>query len=101
MKISKINKYILQNIFSFIDFKTELNLIKYNKAIMKKLDITKYTYQKRFFTSIINPSILRNPSVLLNNNLFDEETLDKLMSDWEKEETGIFVGNNFFTEITD
>ena len=101
MKFSKLNKYILQNIFSFIDFKIELNLIKYNKALMKKLDITKYTYQRRFFTSIINPSILKNPSVLLNNNLFDKKTLDKLMSDWEKEKTGIFKGNNFFTETTD
>ena len=101
MKISEINKYILAHIFSYISFKKELSLIKYNKRIMKKLDITKYTYLKRYFISIINPAILENPSILLNNNIFDKKAIEKLMSDWKEETTEIFDGNNFFIKITD
>ena len=101
MNLSKMNKYLLNHIFSFLDFKKELNLIKYNNGLKKKLDITIYTYQKTYFASIINPAILQNSCVLLNNNLFDKKTLNKLMSDWKNETTEMFDGNDFFTKITD
>ena len=96
-----MNKYLLSNLFSFIDFKKELNIIKYNKTLMKKLDIAKYTYQKTYFDSIANPAILKDSSILLENNIFDKKTLDKLMSDWNNEKTGVFEGNDFFIKITD
>ena len=101
MHISKMNKYLLSNLFSFIDFKKKLNIIKYNKILMKQLDITTYTYQITYFDSIVNPAILKDSSILLKNNIFDKKALDKLMSDWKNKTTGIFEGNDFFTKITD
>ena len=92
-----MNKYLLSNLFSFIDFTKKLNIIKYNKILMKQLDITTYTYQKTYFDSIVNPAILKDSTILLKNNIFDKKTLDKLMLDWKNETTGIFEGNDFFT----
>ena len=47
---------------------------------MSKIDITKLTYQKLLFDAIITPALLENPSILLNNKLFDKETTKKLIS---------------------
>ncbi len=92
MKLINLNKYIILIISSYLEEKTFLNIIKYNKALMNKLSITKYTYQKKYFYSIITPSLittlLTNKSFFLK--YFDEETIDKLKSDWENETTEIY-----------
>ena len=44
-KIAKINsKYILNNLFSFIKYEQALKIMKYNKALQKKLNITLNDY---------------------------------------------------------
>ena len=101
MKLRSINKYILKNIFSYTDIKTQLKLIQYNKKLMSKLEISKYVYQKRLFNSLITPVYLKNPSVFLYNNIFDEETLKKLISDFEDDKTGIYEENNLFKKTID
>ena len=63
---------------------------------MSKLDITKYTFQKTYFNSIITPATLEGPWILVKNNIFDEKTLKKLILDWENETTSIFKEKNFF-----
>ena len=92
MKFNNLNKYIILNISSYFEEKVFLNIIKYNKALMNKLSITKYTFQKKYFYSIITPSLI---TTLLTNKLFllkyfDEETINKLKSDWENETTEIY-----------
>ena len=96
MKFLKMNKYILNEIFSFINNKRKMKIIKYCKKLMSKIDITKLSYQKLFFDSIITPELLANPSMLQKNKIFDEETTKKLISEWEKEITGIFEEKNIF-----
>jgi len=96
MKILKMNSYILKEMFSFMNNKRKLEIIKYNKKLMSKTDTTKLSYQKAFFNSIITPGLLENPSILLKNKIFDEETTKKLLSEWEKEITGIFEEKNIF-----
>ena len=96
MKLLKMNEYILKEIFSFINNKRKMKIIKYNKKLMSKIDITKLSYQKLFFDSLITPELLANPSILLKNKLFDEETTKKLISEWEKEITEIFEEKNIF-----
>ena len=101
MKLGSINKYLLKNLFSYIDMKTQLKLIQYNKKLLSKLEISKYIYQKRLFNSLITPAYLKNPSVFLYNNIFDEETLKKLISDFEDDKTGIYEENKLFKKATD
>ena len=96
MKFLKINKYILQEIFSYINYKRKLNIIKYSKKLMSKLGITKLAYQKKLFDSLITPALLENPSFLLKNNIFDEESTKQLISEWKKEITGVFKKTNIF-----
>ena len=96
MKFLKINKYILKLIFSFVNNKRKMQIIKYNKKLKSKLDITKFSYQKIFFDSIITPGLLENPSILLKNKIFDKETTKKLISEWEKETIGKFEEKNVF-----
>ena len=74
----RINKYILQIIFSYIKSKTKLKIIKFNKKLMSKLDITLYIYQKHYFYSIVTETLLENKNFLKRK--FDEKTLDKLIS---------------------
>jgi len=96
MKFLKMTSYILKEIFSFINNSRKLKIIKYSKKLMSKMDITKLAYQKIFFDSIITPGLLANPSILLKNKIFDKETTKKLISEWEKEITGIFEEKNIF-----
>ena len=98
MKLSTLNKYILQNIVSYLNPLKKLNIAKYNKKSMSSLDVTKYTYQKQYFDSIITPTLLENPSILVKNNIFDEATIKKLITDWKNETTDIFTDKNFFKE---
>ena len=84
-KFLNINKYILQEIFSYLKLNKKLEIIKYCKSIKIKLDINKFIYQKSYFNSIISKTILDNPSILLKKNIFDKETLDKLIFEWKKE----------------
>ena len=65
MKLLKMNKYVLKEMFSFIHNKRKMKIIKYCKKLMSKIDITKLSYQKLFFDSIITPELLANPSILL------------------------------------
>ena len=96
MNFLKLNKYILQEIFSYINYKRKLNIIKYSKKLMSKIDVTELAYQKQLFDSLITPALLNNPSFLIKNNIFDEETTTKLISEWKKEITGIFKKKNIF-----
>ena len=56
-KLEKIRcKYILQNVFSFIEKKTGLQIVKYNKDLQKKLNIRLSSYKKLSETFIIYDS---------------------------------------------
>ena len=100
MNINHINKYLLKEIFSFIDSKRELNLIKYNKKLMSKLDITLYTYQKYCFLKLINPASLEDKSLMLKYNFFDKQTLNKLYADFENYKTSIYDNIDLFNKTT-
>ena len=82
MKFINLSKYIIKEIFSYLDIKKQLSILKYSKNLMSKLDITKYTFQKTYFNSIITPATLEGPWILVKNNIFDEKTLKKLILDW-------------------
>ena len=99
MKFIKMNKYLLKSILSFINKKYRLNLIKYNKKLMSKLDISLYSIQKEYFYSIITETLLNNEDIL--NKIFGEETLNKLISDFENDKNGIYEDKNLFEKITD
>ena len=90
MNLPKVNKYILKEIFSFIKMQTKLQLIKYNKNLMSKLDITKYIYQRYSFMYYLTPYLLLNPNLFIDGGMFDKETLDKLLDEWKQETTGIY-----------
>lgn len=94
MDLIRANKYVLKQIFSYLKLGKQLNIIKYNKKLMSKLEITKYSIQKHYFNSMIShtPSILDNPLILVNNKIFNKKTLEKLKSDWETETSGIYEG---------
>jgi len=96
MKLLKMNKNILKEIFSFINNKRMLKIIKYSKKLMSRMDITKLSYQKIFFDLVITPGLLANPSILLKNKILDKESTQKLILEWEKEITGIFEEKNIF-----
>ena len=95
-KLLRINKYILESIFSYLKFTKKLNIIKYNKKLQSKIDISLYSYQKNFFESIITPALLKNIEILLQNNIFDKKTLNKLKSDWENETSEIIQEQDCF-----
>jgi hypothetical protein len=101
MDLIKANKYILNQIFSYLDLGRQLNIIKYNKKLMSKLEITQYTIQKHYFNSIIihTPSIIDYSQILIKNKIFNEKTLNKLKSEWETETSGLYGGKeDIFTE---
>ena len=83
MKLINLNKYLLEEIYQYTNKKIFLNIIKYNKKLREKLSITKYTYQKYFFNSIITPAYLDNISSL--EKYFDKKTLKQLKSEWDTE----------------
>ena len=87
MKFININNYLVKIILSYVKEQRKLNLIKYNKKLMSKLNISLYTYQKEYFYSIISETLLENKSAL--KKLFDEESLNKLVSEFENDKTGI------------
>lgn len=60
MDLIRANKYILKQIFSYLELGRQLNIIKYNKKLMSNLEMTLYTIQKHYFNSLIihTPSIL-------------------------------------------
>jgi len=60
---------------------------------MSKLNITLFSYQKKYFYSIITETLLENKSVL--KKLFDEETLNKLVSEFENDSRHIRKYNYF------
>ena len=43
------NKYILENIFDYLDDVKYLDIIRYNNAIQKKLKINKRDYKNEYF----------------------------------------------------
>ena len=96
MKLKNINNYVLKIIFSYLNTTKSLNIIKYNKNIQNKLEITKFTYLKQLFMSIITPTLLRDTTILLKNKIIDEKLLEKLKSDWKNETTEIINEEQFF-----
>ena len=88
--------YILKIIFRHLKFVKELNIIRYNKKIQTKMDITLYEYQKQYYKEIMTPSLLNNTEILLQNNIFDESTLNKLKSDWKNETTSMLQEKDCF-----
>ena len=101
MILMKMNRYILKNIFSNILTKKQLNIVKYNNKLMKKIDINKYAIQKFYFQKISSQFLLDNPEQLLISNIFDEQTLKKLSSDWDKDTSSKLEKNKFFDKIPD
>ena len=85
MVLQKLNKYLLNLIFSYLNFPNQLKIIKYNKKYQSKLNLNLYSYKKYYFNSIITPGILSIPEILVQNNIFDEKTLKQLKADWENE----------------
>lgn len=67
MALEKLNKYILMNIFSFIENKRTLGIIKYNKNIISKLEISLYEYQKIYFYKIVTPVLKENEDYFISN----------------------------------
>ena len=96
MKLIRINKYILNFIFTHLNYCHCLNVIRYNKQIQSKLEISLYTYQKKYFEKIITPALFNNPEILSQNNIFDIKTLDKLKLDWENDTSEIIQENDCF-----
>ena len=84
-KFLNLSKFILQDIFSYLEEKKKLAIIKYCKKLMEKVDITKFIYQKAYFNSIISQTIFDNPFILEKQNIFDKKTLNKLISGWNEE----------------
>ena len=94
MEMISFIKITLDNIYSsisneFIDNSMEKFVLKNlnNTKLLSKLDISLYTYQKKYFEQIITPALLYNTEILLQNNIFDKKTLNKLKSDWDNETT--------------
>ena len=87
MILLNINKYILKTIFIHLRFVKELNIFRFNTKLLSKLDISLYTYQKKYFEQIITPALLYNTEIILQNNIFDKKTLNKLKSEWDNETT--------------
>ena len=101
MDLISANKYILKQVFSYLELGKQINIIKYNKKLMSKLEITKYTIQKLYFNSLIihTPVIIDYPMILIKNKIFEEKTLKKLKSEWETEVSGLYEGQkDIFTE---
>ena len=101
MDIIRPNKYILKQIFSYLNLGRQINIIKYNKKLMSKLEITQYIIQKHYFDVLIihTPSIIDYPQILIKNKIFNEKTLKKLKSEWETETSGLYGGKeDIFTE---
>ena len=96
MKLLRLNKYILQTIFGYLKVAKELNIIRYNKKIQTRVKITLYEYQKQYYKKIITPALLNNTEILLQNNIFDESTLNKLKSDWDNETTAMLSEKDCF-----
>ena len=102
MKLIRINRYILNFIFIHLNYNHGLNVIRYNKQIQSKLEISLYNYQKKYFEKIITPALFNNPEILSQNNIFDKKILDKLKLDWENDTSGIIQKNycfHFFEKI--
>ena len=94
--LNNINKYILDFIFEHLTYKRRLNAIRYNKKIQTKLEISLYTYQKKYFEIIITPVLLKNTEILIKNNIFDKNILDKLIIDWKKDSTELIQEKELF-----
>ena len=99
MKFTNINKYLLNYILSYINEKIKLNLVKFNKKLRLKLDITLYSYQKFYFNSIITYTLFYNKDIL--NKIYDKETLNKLISEFENDIKGIYENKNLFKKVAD
>ena len=99
MKFINMSKFLLNSILSFPNKKTRLNLIKYNKKLMSKLNVSLYSIQKEYFNSIITESLLNTKDIL--NKLFDKETLNNLISDYENDRKGIYENEKLFKKIAD
>ena len=96
MLLYHLNKNILNFIFSHLAYTRKLNVIRYNKKIKTKLEIALYAYQKKYFEKIITPALLKNSEILIQNKIFNKNTLDKLKLDWEKDSTEIIQEKDLF-----
>ena len=96
MLLYHLNKYTLNFIFSHLAYTRKLNVIRYNKKINTKLEIALYAYQKKYFEKIITPALLKNSEILIQNKIFNKNTLDKLKLDWEKDSTEIIQEKDLF-----
>ena len=94
--LNNINKYIFDFIFEHLTYKRRLNAIRHNKKIQTKLEISLYTYQKKYFEIIITPVLLKNTEILIKNNIFDKNILDKLIIDWKKDSTELIQEKELF-----
>ena len=95
MFIRKLNKNIFKQIFSFINDKITLEIVKFNKNLKSKLDISLYAYQKRYFYTIVTPALLKYKNLFISNNIYDESTINKLIYELENEGTKISYKKSF------
>jgi len=97
--LKKLNKYFLKILFSLIEDKRVLEIIKYNNKLKSNLDISLYTYQKRYFYKIITPSLIKYKNYFITiNNIFNKSTITKLIEYFENEGTKISYKKSF-TEV--
>ena len=97
--MKKLNKYFLKILFSLIEDKRVLEIIKYNNKLKSNLDISLYTYQKRYFYKIITPSLIKYKNYFITiNNIFNKSTITKLIEYFENEGTKISYKKSF-TEV--
>ena len=106
------SSYNLKELFSFVDEKRKLELVKYNKSLQKKLELTKDDYESFKYINIkltfdaeyVNE--LKNQynelkSKVDNKNFQNEDEKKKLNNDLRKKERELkesqFVGLPFFT----
>ena len=101
MEIMNTNKYILMHILSYLNLETQLNLVKYNKKLMSKLDLSKNSYKKFYFNSFLTPVMLENKSFIDKFNIVDKKTLSKLLSEVEISRSGMYKNINLFKKTTD
>ena len=96
--------YILKQIFGNIKYKKKLKLIKYDKELSKKIDITLQTYKEEFFKEFNSKfdtklTDLNNQLLNLKNKKVENTKLDFLSRVKFESLKALFLNNNEINEI--
>ena len=96
--------YILKQIFGNIKYKKKLKLIKYDKELSKKMDITLQTYKEEFFKEFNSKfdtklTDINNQLLNLKNKKIENTKLDFLSRVKFESLKALFLNNNEINEI--